>query len=168
MDISKIYLDMDGVLADFNRGVKELCGMEPLDQQTATDEETDRLWEAISQVDHYYDRLEQLPGAADLLLTLIRKYGDRCEVLTAIPKPKRNVKNANTDKKKWMERHFGSDIKVNIVFRAEKKNFCTGEDSILIDDYQANIDEWVSYGGTGILFTDAATVMQRLKELGIL
>ena len=27
MKAEKIYLDMDGVLADFDRGVRELCGM---------------------------------------------------------------------------------------------------------------------------------------------
>ena len=29
MTIRKIYLDMDGVLADFDSGVRELCGIEP-------------------------------------------------------------------------------------------------------------------------------------------
>ena len=26
MEVEKIYFDMDGVLADFERGVKEICG----------------------------------------------------------------------------------------------------------------------------------------------
>jgi len=29
MRYEKIYFDMDGVLADFAKGVRELCGMEP-------------------------------------------------------------------------------------------------------------------------------------------
>ena len=29
MEIEKIDLDMDGVLADFERGVKEICGLKP-------------------------------------------------------------------------------------------------------------------------------------------
>ena len=28
MKISKIYFDMDGVLANFERGINEICGME--------------------------------------------------------------------------------------------------------------------------------------------
>ena len=30
VDIKKIYIDMDGVLADFAGGVRTLCGVEPL------------------------------------------------------------------------------------------------------------------------------------------
>lgn len=36
MEVKKIYFDMDGVLADFAGGVRELCGMEPV-SQTMTD-----------------------------------------------------------------------------------------------------------------------------------
>jgi phosphoglycolate phosphatase-like HAD superfamily hydrolase len=32
MEVRKIYFDMDGVLADFERGVRELCNLEPLSQ----------------------------------------------------------------------------------------------------------------------------------------
>lgn len=32
MKIEKIYFDMDGVLADFDRGIRELCHMDPLNQ----------------------------------------------------------------------------------------------------------------------------------------
>ena len=32
MTVDKIYFDMDGVLADFDRGVKELCGFVPQSQ----------------------------------------------------------------------------------------------------------------------------------------
>ena len=39
MNIKKIYFDMDGVLADFDRGVIKLCGIEPMDQLTRSEEE---------------------------------------------------------------------------------------------------------------------------------
>ena len=67
MEVNKIYLDMDGVLADFDRGVRELCGLEPIDQMVATKEDNDRLWAAVARVDHYYGRLELKPGA-DIML----------------------------------------------------------------------------------------------------
>jgi hypothetical protein len=47
MEVTEIYIDMDGVLADFDQGVRELCGLEPLDQMVVTNEDNDRLWAAV-------------------------------------------------------------------------------------------------------------------------
>ncbi len=168
MEVEKIYFDMDGVLADFDRGVRELCHREPLNQMTSTPEEDLKLWDAIRPIEHFYDLLEILPGSDLMLRSLLKKYGDRCEILTGIPKPHKNIKNAGEDKKKWMARNFGPEIKVNVVFKEQKKERCNGAGCILIDDYPKNIEAWRELGGTGILFTDAESAIQELKELGIL
>ena len=96
------------------------------------------------------------------------KYGDKCEILTGIPKPRRGIVNATPDKKLWVKRLLSGDIVVNIVFREEKPKFCTGKNCILIDDMEKNIKEWNGMGGTGILNVNAEDTMNRLKELGIL
>ena len=57
-DIHKIYFDMDGVVADFDRGVLELCHMFPLEQEISTPEENDRLYEKMREVDHFYGNLK--------------------------------------------------------------------------------------------------------------
>ena len=46
MEIEKIYLDMDGVLADFERGVKEICGLTPPSQNAKHSKpgEDDAMW----------------------------------------------------------------------------------------------------------------------------
>ncbi len=168
MVVEKIYFDMDGVLADFDGGVVKLCNARPVDQMHHTPEDDDRLWESIRKVDHFYDRLEILDGSDVMLRTLLERYGERCEILTGIPKPRRGIKDAGDDKRKWMARNFGPEIKVNVVYRDQKKNYCTGEGCILIDDYKRNIDIWEEYGGTGILFTDAWSVMKKLQDMGIL
>ena len=67
MRIKKIYFDMDGVLADFERGVKEMCGMEVPPQDPKYDSENDMMWERIRQVEHFYDRLKPMPGALSLI-----------------------------------------------------------------------------------------------------
>lgn len=65
---------MDGVLADFERGVRELCGIEPIGQGSATDEQTDRLWEAVKKVPHFYLKLEPVKGAAKLFNEVRAKF----------------------------------------------------------------------------------------------
>ncbi len=167
MIVDKIYFDMDGVLADFDRGIRELCNRDSLNQMTATPDEDKKLWDSVRQVPHFYDRLEVIPGSDVMLRTLYDKYGDRCEILTGIPKPHNHIEDAGEDKQKWMARLFGPQIKVNVVFREQKIERCKGPGCILIDDFQKNINIWREHGGTGILFTDAGTAMKELQELGI-
>jgi hypothetical protein len=57
---------------------------------------------------------------------------------------------------------------VNIVFKEQKPEFCTGKDCILIDDYSKNIEAWEEMGGTGILYTSAEETLAVLKEMGVL
>ena len=109
-----------------------------------------------------------MTGAKEMFDTVYGKYGDKCEILTGIPKPKRGIVNAGEDKTKWVHRLLSKDIKVNIVFREDKPKFCTGKGCILIDDMEKNIAEWEAMGGTGIQNISAAETMKRLVELGIL
>ena len=170
MDVKKIFFDMDGVLADFERGVIELCGMEPLPQcaEKRSQSAENEMWQAIKDVGHFYDKLEPMPGAEEMFDAVYSRYGEKCEILTGIPKPKRGIESAGDDKKSWMHRILSKEIKVNIVYREEKPKFCTGKDCILIDDLEKNIKEWEAMGGTGILHVDASKTIEKLKELGLL
>lgn len=168
MEAPKIYFDMDGVLADFTRGVKELCGMNPPEQGRFGPDEDAEMWKKIRGTDHFYDRLELMPGAKEMFGTVYGKYGDRCEILTGIPKPDKGVETAAEDKQAWMKRMLSDTVKVNICYRAQKIGKCEGESCILIDDYRKNIDEWTKAGGTGILFVSAEKTMEELRRLGVL
>ncbi|MER2053742.1 MAG: hypothetical protein ABTB30_00525 [Clostridia bacterium] len=166
MKIRKIYLDMDGVLADFDRGVAEICGMEPFPDGVERDPQQDHLmWEAIREAGHFYDRLEPMPGAVDMFHTIYGKYGDRCEILTGIPKPSRGIETAAEDKVNWMHRVLSPEIVVHCVLRREKTDFCDGAGTILIDDREKTIDEWNKKGGTGILHRTAEETLRILKTL---
>lgn len=57
---------------------------------------------------------------------------------------------------------MSDDIVVNLVRRANKKDFCKGEGYVLIDDYRKNIEEWEDVGGTGILFEHAIVTMNKI------
>ena len=159
---------MDGVLADFDRGVRELCNMNPLpqseDQPFGYDDE---LWSKVRDVGRFYDKLELIPGAKELFDYVYNSYGDKCEILTGIPKPRRGITTAGEDKINWVKRLLSKDVVVNIVWREDKPDYCTGKDCILIDDYELNINEWENSGGTGILFSDATTVMEIIKSFEI-
>ena len=166
MQIDKIYFDMDGVLADFDRGVREFCGMEPPPQEEGWKPGMDLpMWEKIREVEHFYDRLQICPGSQEMFDTIYGKYGDRCEILTGVPKPDKGIKDAGEDKIRWIRRLFSDKVKVNVVLREEKPNYCTGKGCILIDDLKMNIQAWEEMGGIGIRFVSAEDTLKRLAEI---
>ena len=160
----KIYFDMDGVLADFSRGVEELCGITALDQAHRKEADDDAMWVAIKNVEHFYNRLELMPGAKELFSFAYNNYPGAVEILSGIPKPKRGILTSAEDKTEWIHRLFYDDVKVNIVYREEKKKYVLGKESILIDDLEKNINEWEENGGTGILFTSAEDAQSKLVD----
>lgn len=169
MKIEKIYFDLDGVLADFERGVRELCGMEAPKQGVRRKAGADdAMWEAIREIGDFYGRLELVPGAKEMFDALYARYGNRCEVLTGVPKPRRQILTAGEDKIHWVHRHLAKDLVVHITYRQEKPNYCKGEGYVLLDDHPKTISNWERSGGTGILFTSSEAAMGRLRELGIL
>ena len=171
MDVNRtmIYLDMDGVLADFDRGVMELCHMKLVSQNEARSvEQDDMMWDEIRKIEHFYDRLELMPGAKEMFDLIYGTYGDHCEILTGVPKPERGIVTAGEDKIRWMRRNLSDTIKVNIVLRREKMLSCTGPETVLIDDREGTIREWREAGGTGILHVSAEKTLKEMKELGLL
>ena len=109
-----------------------------------------------------------MPGAKEMFDTIYDKYKSRCEILTGVPRPARGITTAGTDKIEWTRKNLSPNVKVNIVLRKEKIQYCKGPEDILIDDYAKNIREWQAAGGTAILHTSAESTLEQLKELGIL
>ncbi len=168
MRVDKIYFDMDGVLADFNRGVAELCGIAPPLKQDEDPVEDEIMWAHVKEVPHFYDKLELMPGAKEMFDLLYKKYGDKCEILTGIPNERRGLKDVAEDKIKWMRRLLSEDIVINTVRKANKKDYVKGGGYILIDDLEPTVETWNALGGTGILHTSAAETLEILKKLGII
>ena len=160
------YFDMDGVLADFDRGLRELCGFEPIPvNEPRTPAHEDAMWAAIRAVPHFYGRLEPMPGAIALFRELSSQEGATCEILTGIPKPMRGIHTAAADKAEWVRRYLSPAVRTNIVIKEDKPLFCRGRDSILIDDTRANILAWEAMGGTGILHTGPQETLKRVLAL---
>ncbi len=166
MELKKIYFDMDGVLADFERGVRELAGfnLSEKDQDMKTKAEDEAMWAAVKEVAHFYDKLEVLPEGFKMFGLVKEKYPGIIEILTGIPKPRRGIATAGEDKTAWVKRLLGAEIPVNIVFKEEKKNFCRGREYVLIDDRRTNIEEWEEGGGSGILYREGETDLLSLLD----
>ena len=168
MNVEKIYFDMDGVLADFGRGVAELCGIAPPEKQDEDPAADEIMWAEVKKIPHFYDKLELMSGAKEMFDTVYGKYGDKCEILTGIPKERRGIIGAAEDKIKWVRRMLSEDIVIHTVYKVDKKNYAKGEGYILIDDLEPTVETWNTCGGTGILHTSAAETMKILSDMGII
>ena len=164
----KVYFDLDGVLADFDGGIRELCGLEPMDQGADDPVREDAMFEAMRQVGHFYAKLEPYADALALLHEVLDALGpDNVAILTGVPKPRRGIPEAASDKKAWIRRHVAAEIEVHTVYRVEKARFAGSRDHILIDDFADTIRDWEKAGGTGIHHSAAPATRARLAELGV-
>jgi hypothetical protein len=68
-------------------------------------------------------------------------------------------------KRVWKKNNL-PDTKM-ILTPAKFKQKYSGENKILIDDMERNIQQWRDKGGIGILHTSAADTIKQLKELGL-
>ncbi len=150
MLISRIYIDLDGVLADFDRGVKELGFDNHSSPLARPPDAYEAMWAGIRDCRHFYRDLKPCPRSIEMVEELYRDFGPRCEILTTLPHESKGIVQAKEDKLSWVRKHLSIPIKVNIVKRDQKINFCLRETDLLIDDHISNVNTWILCGGIGI------------------
>lgn len=163
--MNKIYFDSDGVMANFEKALAEAAGIHYWDR---TD---DKFWHIVDKVPNFFYDLEPLPEAYTMLMTVINAHGlDVVEVLTGAPRPTGTLVTACDDKRRWFKDYVHPELVVNTIIGGKNKYQFLEENpgALLIDDYDRNIKKWIEHGGVGILHTDPASTITKLKLLGIL
>lgn len=158
-----LFLDMDGVVADFDTAVKIILGysQEPFTRYPDED------WRKILDYPRFYRDLPLCANALDLVThSLHIAHHNQMEVkfLTAIPKDN-DFPWAFTDKVEWARKYF-PNIPVWFGPYSQDKQHHAKTGDVLIDDRISNIQEWNNAGGIGILHRgDVYATLQKLKEL---
>jgi 5'(3')-deoxyribonucleotidase len=150
MEIKKIYVDMDGVLADFDAWKDA--------QPEITDDPS--LWEAVCKIPHFYSILKPMPEA-HRLMSYLQSLHIPLAILTGIPR-KTTVPDAEFDKSEWTLKNFGH-IEFHIgPFSQDKQNW-SGPGLILIDDKPVNIQQWEAKGGKGFRYEGFLVLYDELQ-----
>ena len=161
----KVYLDMDGVIADFDKRFKDITGMAPKDFENKYGK--DEFWKVIDEDNKisFWVGIPEMPGAK-ALVDAVKKYN--FELLTS-PSAK---KQSYLGKILWVRNHsslFGGKPRINFK-RAKEKHLVKpqlAKTDILIDDREDTIGRWNAAGGTGIVYKNISQVLNDLGKLGL-
>lgn len=160
----KIYVDMDGVVADFDKRFRDLSGMNPNDYEAKNGKNA--FWDFID-IKHKLAFWVGIPPMQDAqrLIDYVSKHN--YEMLTAPSIKKESLMGKGLWIRNWAKKGlFPSKPKVNYKSAKNKHHFAA-PNHILIDDKQSTIDSWNAAGGVGILHTSASNTINQLKKLGI-
>lgn len=162
--IKKIYLDMDGVIADFESRFVSLYGEEAFYNDRSRKNFSTNWTDFVTS--EQFKTLDWFPGGKELInyLNLLKeKYGIETEILSSSGGPKYH-KLVKEQKIAWLESR-GIDYKPNIVPGKSLKAQYATEDSVLIDDTPVVLEKFGDAGGKVILHTNFEETVNKLKTL---
>jgi len=145
----KIYLDMDGVIADFFGAFAKKFGKEHWKMIENKEKAITEL-----QGTDFFNTIEKYPTTDKLVGYVEVLAGDNWGICSSPLRGDRD--NSAYWKRRWLERHFMMPPIKNLIFTGQKEKFATcrldGQPNILVDDKPSNIDRWISKGGIGIRY----------------
>lgn len=149
----KLFVDMDGVLADFDQHHEDIFGV----RADKIAENVD--WNKVRAHPGFYSGI---PPMADMLA--LWRYIERYSpiVLTGIPS---SVEEAADNKRGWVRQHIGAHVEVRCCLSKEK-SFHAEHGDILIDDWEKYRHLWIGKGGRWITHTSAENTIQKLQGWG--
>lgn len=151
----QLFVDMDGVLADFDAHHEAVFGVR-------SDKLLDNVdWKAIQGIKDYY---LNIPPMADMevLWDFVKVYNPI--VLTGIP---HSIVEAADNKKAWVAKYIGKDVEVRCC-RSSEKCLHASPGDILVDDWEKYRKLWIKKGGVWITHHNAeATIIHLKSHLGL-
>ena len=144
--MKRLFFDMDGVLADFESGLKRV------------DEQTKKQYEGhVDEIPGLFALMEPVKGAIEAVKTLAEHY----DVFILSTAPWKNP-SAWSDKVEWVNKYLG-DVFYKRIILTHRKDLCMGD--YLIDDRAKNgasefCGEWIHFGSER--FPDWASVLAYL------
>lgn len=146
-----IFLDCDGVLADFNTGAEACFGMPPREYEIRNG--LDNFWHKLEIANGFYRNLPLIRDAKKLM-DGVRHL--QPTILTGCPRGGW----AEAQKIAWAHEHFpGVPM---ITCRTVNKCDYAKSGDVLIDDWPEHRHSWIEFGGIFISHYDAQTSLSAI------
>lgn len=155
--MTRIYLDCDGVLANFNLGFEQRFGESPGSYEEKHGSK--HFWHVIRTSGDFYQSLPIMSDAMELFSAVEHL---RPIILTGCP----FGGWAELQKMRWRDKHFPGIPMVTCMSR-NKRDYCKPGD-VLIDDYLKYRELWVESNGIFIHHTSSTNTIKQLKDWDIL
>ena len=142
-----VYLDMDGVLADFFGGLEERFDVKHW-------KDIPNIEAALDSLKHtaFFYKLEPF-SKTNYLINFVKKLCGTDWGICSSPL-RGDEYNSAYHKRRWLEKYGYEPLTQNIIFTANKHKYAVspvdGKPNILVDDKPSNIARWVEAGGIGI------------------
>jgi 5'(3')-deoxyribonucleotidase len=146
-----VYVDMDGVLADFFGKVAKEHDVGYWREIHRQDLGIDQ----IAQEPGFFEMLPILPNAGRLMKGVLHLSNEKYSILSSPLLS--NVEESSKEKMEWLQRHLKNHQPQAVIFDHEKYKYAcqpNGTPNILIDDWDTNIRLWEANGGIGIHYRD--------------
>lgn len=153
----QIYLDCDGVLADFDKRAEGILGMPTREYEQVHGEDT--FWDRLYAVDHFFTEMDPLQDAHELVDAV--KHLNPI-ILTGHPRGYWALEQKMT----WRDKHF-TGIPMITCRSVDKRKFCRPGD-ILVDDWHKYSHLWQKAGGIFVYHTSAKESISKLTDLGVI
>ncbi|HEY0149793.1 MAG TPA: hypothetical protein VGB70_12430 [Allosphingosinicella sp.] len=148
----QLFLDCDGVLADFDQGATAILGMPP--KAFEKRHGLGRFWAKLASAPDFYFSLPLLAGATDLFEAV--RHLDPI-ILTGLPRG-----NWAADQKvRWAAQHFPGTRIITTMARDKRNHGKPGD--VLVDDMLRHAPLWEEMGGVFIHHKEVDATLEQLK-----
>tara|TARA_B110000914_G_C15489698_1_gene459941 strand:+ start:316 stop:909 length:594 start_codon:yes stop_codon:yes gene_type:complete len=158
---SKIYVDMDGVIADFFSALAEFRKVNHWKDQGEITLDTSI---ADLRGTNFFETLPVFPYAKKLI-DLVKSYTGGDYYINTSPL-KDDLENSRKYKTRWLQKH--NFVPNDIIVTKRKESYAvdkqTGIPNILIDDRPKNLEKWVARGGIGIRYQANEDSLDLIKK----
>ena len=158
-----VYLDMDGVLADFFGGIEKLYGVQHWKELTS-DKTKDLKTEVIKKITgtNFFETLPKF-NTADQLIKIVTDFtGGIYSINTSL---RGDNKNSAYYKKVWIGKNLPKPQEIIVTGRKESYAMNPNKlPNILVDDRPINIQRWTGRGGYGILYQANRDSVDKVKN----